>query len=84
MGIISYGIKQNFTIYIGEVLARSGRDGLAGSWSQLPNRQDWSCHWFQKVRRKISAMKSVFSNVPGFKLHTWVRIVSATHVPLEI
>ena len=37
MGIISYRIKQHLTIYIGEVLARSGLDSLTGSWSQLSN-----------------------------------------------
>ena len=31
MGIISYRIKQHLTIYIGEVLARSGRGSLTGS-----------------------------------------------------
>ena len=30
MGIISYRIKQHLTIYIGEVLARSGRGSLTG------------------------------------------------------
>ena len=33
MDTTSYQIQQHFTIYIGEVLAHSGR----GSWSQLPN-----------------------------------------------
>ena len=36
MSIISYQIKQHLTIYIGEVLARSGRGSLTDSWSQFP------------------------------------------------
>ena len=37
-----------------------------------------------KKFRKISAMESVFSNVPNCKLHTWVRVISTTHASLEI
>ena len=31
MGIISYRVKQNLTIYIGQVLKRRGRGSLTGS-----------------------------------------------------
>ena len=29
-------------------------------------------------------MESIFSNFPDCKVHTWVRVVSTTHVSLEI
>ena len=78
MGITNYQI--HLSIYTGQVLVRSGRASLTGSWFQLPNWKDFSSHWFQKVRRKIS----VFTNVPDNKLHTWVKMVPTTHASIEI
>ena len=40
MDMLNYRIVQSITIYIGEVLLRSGRHSLRGSWSHLSNRLD--------------------------------------------
>ena len=37
MCIISYQFKRDLTIYIGDILERSGRGILTDSWSQLSN-----------------------------------------------
>ena len=84
MCIISYQFKQDLTIYIGEIKARSGRGSLTDSRSQLFNGQDWTCHKFKKVLRKRSAKELIFRNVPRCQLHTWVRVVSTTYASLEI
>ena len=81
MGIISYRVKQNLTIYIGEVLKRRGRGILTGAFVQWVRLE---LPLIQKVCRKIFAMEWFFSKVPGCKLQTWVRVVSTTHASLEI
>ena len=64
MGIRNYCNKQYITVFISEVLFRSGSVSSTGRIGG----------------QEISVIESVFSNIPGCKLYTWIKKVSTTHL----
>ena len=80
MGIVNYCIRQDIAIYFDEVSTYCGRGILKVSYHSCPTGRISVASNFKKNQRKKSVMGSVISNVPCYKLYTWIRVVSTGYV----
>ena len=82
MSIISYRIKKDPSICIGQLLARSGRGSFRHLLITVVRRERQDCEQFRKICKKKSVIES--ETFSGCNLYTWIRVVSTTHAFLKI